>query len=152
MDVRSHPLQQRLPVRRTARLIRKYPVRRLVMPNQRMPAQLHPVRLRKSGDLIGFLKRIDGFRRMNAFEFPSSLGNWPTRDALLQKELLYEQKVTHLGFAIPKEKGKYKLKFLLSKLDNFNNIENPNLYYVHVEEKLGKDLSWVSKALIKNEE
>jgi hypothetical protein len=47
------------------------------------------------------------------FYTPSSLGNWPTSDALLQKELLYEQKVTHLGFAIPKEKGKYKLKIFI---------------------------------------
>ncbi|WP_068781075.1 hypothetical protein [Paenibacillus sp. GM2] len=48
-----------------------------------------------------------------------------------------------MGFAIPNQQGKYKFKFTMQKIDRLTELKSLNLYYVHVEKKLGKDLSWV---------
>ncbi|KAJ3198553.1 hypothetical protein HK101_000068 [Irineochytrium annulatum] len=50
-----------------------------------------------------------------------------------------------IGFAIPDEMGSYKLRFTLRSLDGTTQpLENPIVYYVHNEQLLGKDLSWVT--------
>ena len=68
--MRLHPGKQRLPVRPAAPLsVLEYPVRRLIMPHQRMSAQLHAMLAGERRNPVGFLERIRIFLRMNAPEF-----------------------------------------------------------------------------------
>lgn len=73
---------------------------------------------------------------------PSSIGSWPKAEERLRSEYSIQEDKQLLGFELPKEKGSYQLKFLLPTSEQFDGIEAGFLYYVHVEEKFGKDLSW----------
>jgi len=72
---------------------------------------------------------------------PSSIGSRSDTDELLRG--IYREEEQFMGFAIPEEEGVYQVKFLLNATETFTGIEEAKIYYVHVEEKLGKDLSWI---------
>lgn len=86
----------------------------------------------------------------NAWYVPSSVGSSYLDQVILEKYLKVQGKTRKsaenlIGFAIPDEMGSYKLRFTLRSLDGTTQpLENPIVYYVHNEQLLGKDLSWVT--------
>lgn len=78
---------------------------------------------------------------------PGSIGTWPESEELLRIETSDKIAMDRIGFAIPDQKGNYKMKFTMTKLEDTdtNGQTEIVLYYVHVEKKLGKTLSWIKK-------
>ncbi|KOR87603.1 hypothetical protein [Paenibacillus solani] len=76
---------------------------------------------------------------------PGSIGTWYESEELLRRETSDKIAMDHIGFAIPTQKGNYKTKFTMNKLENTNGQAEIELYYVHVEKKYGKTLSWIKK-------
>ncbi|MCP1183023.1 hypothetical protein [Paenibacillus sp. 1781tsa1] len=86
----------------------------------------------------------------DAWYMPSSVGSSYFDQVILEKYLKGQGKTRKsadnlIGFAIPDELGSYKLRFTLRSLDGTTQpLKNPMVYYVHNEQLLGKDLSWVT--------
>lgn len=86
----------------------------------------------------------------DAWYMPSSVGSSYLDQVILEKYLKVQGKTmksadTLMGFAIPDEIGSYKLRLTLRSLYGTTQpLENPMVYYVHNEQLLGKDLSWVT--------
>lgn len=78
---------------------------------------------------------------------PGSIGTWPESEELLRRETSDKIAMDRIGFAIPDQKGNYKTKFTMTKLEDTdtNGQAEIVLYYVHVEKKFGKTLSWIKK-------
>lgn len=94
--------------------------------------------------LIEGLQGIN-FIKKQGFYSPSSIAQWPLSEEILVKNYPEVEEKNLMGFSLPKEIGRYQLEFLLSTDDNFKELNEGTLYYVHIEEKFGKNLSWVHK-------
>ncbi|NMI03061.1 hypothetical protein HF638_03685 [Paenibacillus sp. SZ31] len=86
----------------------------------------------------------------DAWYLPSSVGSSYVDQVILEKYLKTQGKTRKsaenlMGFAIPDEIGSYKLRLTLRSSDGTTQpLENPMVYYVHNEQLLGKNLSWVT--------
>ncbi|WP_433752032.1 hypothetical protein [Paenibacillus amylolyticus] len=94
---------------------------------------------------VTFTEELD-----DAWYMPSSVGSSYFDQVILEKYLKAQGETMKLadnlmGFAIPDETGSYKLRLTLRSFDGTTQpLENPMVYYVHNEQLLGKDLSWVT--------
>ncbi|KOP65574.1 hypothetical protein AMS62_10190 [Bacillus sp. FJAT-18019] len=81
---------------------------------------------------------------------PGSIGTWSESEKLLRRETSHKIAMDRIGFAVPTQKGNYKTKFTMTKLEDTNGQAEIELYYVHVEKKFGKTLSWIKKIPLKS--
>ena len=84
----------------------------------------------------------------NELFIPSGVGSDYTEELAITKLkeegiLSKNQEHSLTGFWCPNEEGNYKMRAYFSESDSFENIINPVLAYVHKENKIDKDLSWV---------
>lgn len=80
---------------------------------------------------------------------PGVLGTWYEAEEILSNSVGKEFSADIIGFSIPNQQGKHKLKFIMKKLDDFEELSEIVLYYVHVERRFGKGLNWVKKISLK---
>jgi hypothetical protein len=80
---------------------------------------------------------------------PGVLGTWYETEEILRNKVDKEFSRDILGFSIPDQQGKHKLKFTMKKLDDFKELTELTVYYIHVEKRFGKDLSWVKNISLK---
>ncbi|GGG06279.1 hypothetical protein [Paenibacillus aceti] len=76
---------------------------------------------------------------------PNSVGTDYVAEEILINQMDRERSIDSIGFAIPDQQGKYKLKFTMQIIGDSSRMKDLALYYIHMEKKLGKDLSWVKK-------
>ncbi|MEK4512048.1 hypothetical protein EJP82_18005 [Paenibacillus anaericanus] len=95
--------------------------------------------------LVSGLGNISFIEEDNLYS-PSSVGDDSESHELLLNNFTFKQLNYDLnGFSIPSNKGIYKMKFTLRKFDDFQEIKDPHIYYIHKEKRFGKTLNWIEK-------
>jgi hypothetical protein len=99
--------------------------------------------------VVSGLGNISFIQEDNLF-LPSSVGNDNDSFEMVINDITNKHlEFDLIGFSIPNNKGIYKMKFTLRKFDDFQEVKNPKIYYIHKEKRYGKVLNWIKKFDIK---